>query len=458
MPLTEGTIRGKTRGDRRGTLGANKWWHSLKRAGVLPGLVCDFAYGEAGRYMRNGVECAFDDVMFCVRASDATYQSNAGRTVTVGANVPRFNHIGESLHNTGIMIEATTLIVNVYTRDFAGWITATGAWHSPAVSLDGSTRNIMLHDDSTGGKLYRTYSLPGSLGNTAVYVASCFIPVTTGTPTHWPAFQMTFSGGTTQDAGIVLNTTTGVLGTKASRDGYDWIRSTREGNMWRISMAMTNNGTGNTTLDLLCSPAWNADGGTEGVVTALGNTIFDAVQCEKSKTLGSVVHVDGGAQVTRLREKIEAVPDGSLPHFGYSHAANTFVIEFRGRSTDGTNQQMISYNLDTGSRFDLYTTGTTPLLYMVNAGGPSINDGLGLFSNWTEWQKIAVAHNEVDFMATLRGTSVQMFPGRAVSTAIDRMVFGEHPSGVNLVQGMEIKRFISWPAYLNAVELKELVE
>ncbi len=130
----------------------------------------------------------------------------------------------------------------------------TGAKTAYTITADGSAfaQNVQLN--------------VGSLVNdSAYYCYAVFIKKTAGA-TRFPALDLLFSGGTTVEYGMVVNTNTGVSyagswGTAPVAHGVvDY------GTYWRAWMKVANNGTGNTTAQLLFGPAWNNTGnsGTRG--------------------------------------------------------------------------------------------------------------------------------------------------------------------------------------------------
>ena len=130
-----------------------------------------------------------------------------------------------------------------------------------------------LTDNDTGGfeAVAQTITVPD---DKATYVFSIYIRKTTADDKTIPAINTGLSGGTATNSNPRLDTETG-----ATSGGFN-TTVTDEGNYWRMSWTITNNGTGNTSLTFNVFPNARATIGGVDDATVTGTTTFYGGQIE----------------------------------------------------------------------------------------------------------------------------------------------------------------------------------
>lgn len=146
------------------------------------------------------------------------------------------------------------------------------------------------------------------------YVFSIFIKKTSG-DSHYAAISPEFTGGTNRTAcSAILNTNDGTISAQqifvddagVETYGTDWYR------FW---VKVSNNGTGNTNMDVRLYPAYNTDGTATQDAAATGFKHFWGAMLEKTDVISSYVPT-AGATETRSA-------DDGAPMFDYANWSQT---------------------------------------------------------------------------------------------------------------------------------------
>lgn len=171
--------------------------------------------------------------------------------------------------------------IATYSQDFTnavyskstGLISATGL-----LAPDGTlTATTMTDDDAANWESFvRNFTVPN---DSSTYNVSLYIRKTTGGTSPTTGFNISFAGGTQKNYFPRFNTDTGSLG-----GGDTNVVTSENNNYWRISFTISNNGTGNTTLNISYYPATGPYGGSDAS-TATGSQTVWGFQVTRGATL-----------------------------------------------------------------------------------------------------------------------------------------------------------------------------
>lgn len=139
------------------------------------------------------------------------------------------------------------------------------------VAPDGTTTADTITDNITGNytSVRQTITIPNG---TQSYVCSAHFKKTTSA-TSFPGASMILSGGTAKAASVAINTDTGIA---VARTGEvpDSIEVRDAGAYWRLLWTVSNNGTGNTSIQSDIYAAVNTNGGATWVATTQGSAVI----------------------------------------------------------------------------------------------------------------------------------------------------------------------------------------
>lgn len=149
----------------------------------------------------------------------------------------------------------------VYSKSLT--ITSTGL-----LAPDGTLTASTLTDNSN--TVWQSFSRSFTVNNdNAGYNISIYIKKTTGGTSTRTGFNVSFTGGTAKNYNIRFNADTGVA------TGGDSSSVTTENNdYWRLSFAITNNSTGNTTLNFAYYPATGFYNGADDATATGSHTVW----------------------------------------------------------------------------------------------------------------------------------------------------------------------------------------
>ena len=133
---------------------------------------------------------------------------------------------------------------------------------------------------------------------TNAWVASIKMPKLGGAPAHYPALRISFSGGTTKSAGIVMDAFNGtavaiVAGGVVAPDDFSAVAEDL-GTEWRFYITSTPNAD-NTSNLFIVYPAVNTDGSADFLGATAGATTFGGSQYENSALPTAYVATTGTA-------------------------------------------------------------------------------------------------------------------------------------------------------------------
>lgn len=152
---------------------------------------------------------------------------------------------------------------------------------------DGTTTADTINDSSAVESQGRRQTVTIPASTTIAYTSSVYILKTSGTPTIFPIVNLRMTGGTTVDAYIALNTTTGATTTSGAVSGS----AVDAGTYWRVTLVAANNGTANTSLLYTVFPAGATTLTTTLNVAATGSQVFWGAQVEAASAASTYQRV-----------------------------------------------------------------------------------------------------------------------------------------------------------------------
>lgn len=181
----------------------------------------------------------------------ATYRDQNGVVRTVAANILRDQHYVGTVRT--VLLESARQNLLLQTED-----QSSGSWTNigtPTVSAnsdtapDGATTADTVGDDSAAaleGKR-QTFTVPNDSNK---YTSTQFVKKTSGAVTYYPVINIRFTGGTTADGYVAIDTTAGTVDADAAGAGATATARCTSWNdtYWRVEITVNNNSTGNTSL------------------------------------------------------------------------------------------------------------------------------------------------------------------------------------------------------------------
>lgn len=196
----------------------------------------------------------------------------------------------------------------------SGTITAT----ANQTGIDGAANTAhTLTDSDAASAAFITHSWTVANDNNS-HTVQIFV-LKDNDETRFPELEYYISGGTTLAERVQLNTKTGDTGVRLTSNGSHVV--TDDGDWWRVSITITNNTSGNTSLNLRIKPAaGHTTLGANLDATLTGSIVVDACQLESNVTYPTTFIPTTTASVTRNAD--------DLSYTWPSGLANDFVIAF----------------------------------------------------------------------------------------------------------------------------------
>jgi hypothetical protein len=220
------------------------------------------------------------------RATIAYYFDGNNVLQQAAIDAPRFT-------GKGLLIEAAGSNVCLQSRDFTVSPWQEGFSPNPvmdSVGIDGVANSACTVTDAsaaTASLVYQVVTIPDDSNQNT---GSVFIKKDND-ETRFPEVHMSQTGGTATQYGVHVNTKTGAT---AEREDVGTNSHTIEdwGDWWRVILTTTNNGTGNTLLDLKVRPAGGTSIGVHSN-TAVGSVVIDQAQVELNQAFASSPIITG---------------------------------------------------------------------------------------------------------------------------------------------------------------------
>ncbi len=250
-----------------------------------------------------------------------TYFNTSGVMKMATADTPRMDHSPVSPYaSEGILIEeARTNMVTSSQNIFAFNTGLTTAAVPNVTSPDGTTDAWTLTQIGASGTDSRKQQNFVVADDSTTYTASVYIAKTVGTPSTYPSLNLGLVGGTVLGRVVALNTQTGAYVTNGTASVQN------AGNFWRVSLSLTNNATGNTTLYVEFYPAWNSSGTTSQSTISGGSAVFFGPQVEAASFATSYIPTYSAGSLTRPQDSF-ILP---LPGIWFNSSAGTFISRFQ---------------------------------------------------------------------------------------------------------------------------------
>lgn len=265
-----------------------------------------------------------------------------------------------------------------YSRDFSQWSkTGAGSATKNATGIDGVASSAYTLSDTANGAITRwtdTVTVPDDSNPACV----SFHVAKDASPSTYPGIGAALTGGTTTlTSRYTVDPSDGSVTLRSGDDAATATYLEDVDSHWRITLVITNNGTGNTTLTKYVLPAVNTDGSATWAGSTQGSRAFDQVDVILNQSVPSSPIITNGSAVTRpadtLTAKAAALPYSSVAismavqgRYDFASFNAGFVDWFQ----DGSNRALLQ-RLDTGLiRFFAEGAGTasTPIAGTVAAG------------------------------------------------------------------------------------------
>jgi hypothetical protein len=197
------------------------------------------------------------------------------------------------------------------------------------------------------------------LDDSATYTASIYVLKTSGGTSKTLALFMIFYGGSSEPSRDVrINTDTGAI-----LSGTAVVTSSADGEYWRLSASLANNGTGNTTLQYRIDPARCQHNSAVTDVTATGSHVVWGAQLEQRSSVSTyegTPEVKGGDVLSVGASQLLIVgPDGAQ-QIGVPYIAVPLALPLRTAVTAG---DVVAWNKPTGN-FQLLGDSLAAIQYL----------------------------------------------------------------------------------------------
>jgi len=268
---------------------------------------------------------------------------------TAGAEVQgaRFTHDPATFAPRGFLVEAaaTNLALRSAEFDDATWVknATASATANTMTSPDGTANADTLTAAAANDSLQQNFTIAD---DSTEYVASIYLKQGTAATTQ---VKLQFAGGTGVDIDPVI-TWSGPSTNKGTLTNVG-------GGWYRLEIALTNNGTGNTAANFIVWPA--QFGGATGTVGAFG------AQFETGNKATSYI-ATAGSTATRAAD----VPTITGSRDLFTQADGTILVNYRRSNGGGTNKALFNGNASVGI---LYTSGTATLRSHDGSTTPTAN-------------------------------------------------------------------------------------
>jgi len=346
-------------------------------------------------------------------------------TINGQAFIGRMNAIKGNLIEPGrqnIALQANALGTAPWT-DLGTPAAAQNAWGS-----DGTISAWTLTDNDAG--IYEGKSQSITVANdSSIYAIGANVRKTFGGTSATVGMNTSLGGGTAQFCHPRLNTDTGAF-VNVGANGSAYVED--HGDWWRLFAVITNNTSGNVTLQAQLYPATNTNGNLTDVATATGSAIFERLQVEIAPDSKGTSYIDTAAvAVTR---NVDA--DNTATGAWYSATEGTIFVEFIPR-TVATGAHVIAEIGDgtLNNRITIYTDSAGPAAKLyVNTGGLLQSDQAANGAPVAGVvNRIAAGYKANSFPISLNGAAVSEDFGGTVPT-VTTLYLGDNPF-LNSVNG-----------------------
>ena len=264
----------------------------------------------------------------------------------------------------GFRMEGSGENLVLHSQDASNWtpVNSPTVTTNSTVAPDGTTTADTIDDENGAGNAHIARNVTVA-DDSVTRVYYCMVLKTSG-DSHYSSLSLSYAGGTTKTAYIVVNSNTGAIsatsGTIEDSGVLDY------GNYWIFWYAVANNNLGNTTLTLRFYPAVNTDGGAAFAAATTGSKVWWGANVEVGDFPTSYLATTTG---TTTRD-----PDvAAFSNINFITDPTVFTMFVWGRTYGSAVTQRILHISDGAASaaeahiLDIITTGE--FRYQQNSGG-----------------------------------------------------------------------------------------
>jgi hypothetical protein len=316
-----------------------------------------FAWGGSIRREDLG---GMDDVEASYRTAGAP--ANYLATTGTARYLPRFgNHKwnGSAWVPAGVLVERearTNVCLDSREFDSGNW-TSSASVVADQTGIDGEANTAFTLTDSGGGLEHSRQSVTIPDDSNPL-VVTAFVKKTSSAST-FPGINVLISGGTSVDGAVTINTDNGSLTDRSSKAPTNSYIENWSPTYWRVSVVMTNNGTGNTTATFYLHPAVNSDASGTWSAAATGSAVFDQVDVNLNASVPASPIITTGTATARTADQPLTFAAADAPYSAsglslavigdvdYADEGSAAQLTIAERETDANNY--LSIDVDTDS-------------------------------------------------------------------------------------------------------------
>ncbi|MBN50025.1 MAG: hypothetical protein CMN85_10825 [Spongiibacteraceae bacterium] len=384
-------------------------------------LLLSFATDE---YERKGVVSGFSDLITFTRASTATYWDENGVLQTAAVNEARFDHDPADNSALGMLAGEQRTNLKLHCRDLtaASWSgSATAARDTVGIDGEANSATTLTDDDGAVSEFrVQTVTIPNDSNS---HVVSAFV-LKDADETRFSLFRYRLLLGSTElDYRALLNTKTGAFLAGIDASASD-VTVKDCGNWWRLSVVVTNNSSGNTTIRAEIYPAARSDmAATTFDVTATGAIVYDFGQIELDSVVPTSPIETGASTVTRSADAVSsAIGDD------FNSAAFSLVIEGVAPPAFEDFQPLFEYSDGSSSdyvRGAFFADGT--LRIAIVSGSVTVASAVSSAMSGDANYKVAVRCEKDNFGICFNGGAVTTDSAGDVPVGLTTRRFGAAP-------------------------------
>lgn len=224
------------------------------------------------------------------RNSEAWYWNENGLLSSASADEPRFDYDPATLQKRGLLVEEsrTNEITSSRNLTAGSWSVTSASVIRDEVGIDGviNTANTVTFED-VSASLRSSVTIPD---DSSTHVGYYFLKKTNNSIEY--RFNLTLFGGTIVDKSAVINASDGSI----ISNSFDVFKVEDKGDWWLLWGRITNNGTGNTSLQLRARPSSSTP--------IPSSFIIDQAQVELNATRPTSPIVTNGSTVRREADDV----------------------------------------------------------------------------------------------------------------------------------------------------------
>lgn len=237
---------------------------------------------------------------FTSRSTVGYYINSSGVLTSAAINTARNTYVGNALTlPPKLLLEKSATNLLPRSTDFlnAPWVNTNVTVATSQADPTGSSNGFLLTDNSLTvmGNITQSITVADSMNP---YVFSVYVRKTTSA-TIFPGFVLAFTGGSFPiTIGMALNTNNGALIQNNTMGAPTYTSVVEITNYWRISIGISNNLSGNTTI--ACSIYPSVDNGGTGTWVVTGNSSINTWGAQLEQSFGETSFiVTAGSATTR---------------------------------------------------------------------------------------------------------------------------------------------------------------